>query len=340
MKTLLNKADKETIALAARLLAEGEIVAIPTETVYGIAGNAYNGEIVKKIYEAKGRPSDNPLIVHISDMDMLYDVAGAVNEDALRLADAFWPGPLTIIVPKGDKVSSITCGGLDSVGVRMPSDPVAHAIIKACGFPLSAPSANISGKPSPTTAQDVFADMDGRLPLVVDGGESERGVESTVISVLEQTPVLLRPGYITKEDMEDVLGKRIIVSSAIMDKLPEGEQARSPGMKYKHYSPRAEITILEGSLQGFAEYVNANKGDCVFALCFDGEEEVLDVPCITYGNADDPSTQAHMLFSALRELDKQGAKNVFARCPGRKGISMAVYNRLIRAAAFRLIKLQ
>lgn len=339
MNTLFKKADEESIALAVKLLQDGDIVAIPTETVYGIAGNACNGESVKKIFKAKGRPQDNPLIVHISDMEMLKSVVSHVNEDALKLADAFWPGPLTIIMPKGDKISSENCAGLDSVGVRMPSDPVAHAIIEQSGLPLGAPSANLSGKPSPTTAQDVFADMDGRLPLIIDGGECLRGVESTVISVLEDTPLLLRPGYVTKEDMEYVLGKKIEVSSAILDKLPDGEQARSPGMKYKHYAPKAQVTIVDSDMNKFAEFVNSRKDEGVFALCFNGEDEFLSVECVTYGDKDNAAQQAHMLFSALRELDKRNAQIVYARCPSKDGVALAVYNRLIRAAAFRVIKL-
>lgn len=339
MNTLFKKADEESIALAVKLLQDGDIVAIPTETVYGIAGNACNGESVKKIFKAKGRPQDNPLIVHISDMEMLKSVVSHVNEDALKLADAFWPGPLTIIMPKGDKISSENCAGLDSVGVRMPSDPVAHAIIEQSGLPLGAPSANLSGKPSPTTAQDVFADMDGRLPLIIDGGECLRGVESTVISVLEDTPLLLRPGYVTKEDMEYVLGKKIEVSSAILDKLPDGEQARSPGMKYKHYAPKAQVTIVDSDMNKFAEFVNSRKDEGVFALCFNGEDEFLSVECVTYGDKDNAAQQAHMLFSALRELDKRNAQIVYARCQSKDGVALAVYNRLIRAAAFRVIKL-
>ncbi|MBE5817477.1 MAG: threonylcarbamoyl-AMP synthase [Clostridiales bacterium] len=339
MNTLLKKPDAESISLAAKLLREGNIVAIPTETVYGIAGDATNGEAIKKIFEAKGRPQDNPLIVHISDMDMLYEVVASVNDDALKLADAFWPGPLTIILPKGDKISPENCAGLDSVGVRMPSDPVAHAIIKESGIPLGAPSANLSGKPSPTSAEDVFADMDGRLPLIIDGGDCFCGVESTVVSLLEDIPVLLRPGYVTKEDMEEVLGKPVKVSSAILDKLKEGQTARSPGMKYKHYAPKADITILEGDIDSFIEYVNKNKADGVFALCFDGEESLINAPCISYGAQDDGAAQAHKLFSALRELDKQGAKTVYARCPKKDGVSLAVYNRLIRAASFNLVRL-
>ncbi len=339
METLLMGADEESIRLAAELLKKGEIVAIPTETVYGIAGDASNAEAIKKIFEAKGRPQDNPLIVHISDMGMLDGVVKYVSEDAQRLADAFWPGPLTIIMPKGNKVSKENCAGLDSVGVRMPSDPVAHAIIEKAGIPLGAPSANLSGKPSPTDANDVYADMNGRLPLIVDGGPSLRGVESTVVSVLENTPVLLRPGYVTKEDMENVLGKEIYVSPAILDKLKDGETVRSPGMKYKHYAPKAEITIIDGDFDKYKEYVYANADENTYCLCFSEDTKRLSLPCITYGAEHNGAEQAHCLFTALRMLDKRGAKIVYARCPDKDGVSLAVYNRLIRAAGFRIIKL-
>lgn len=340
METIFAKADEQSIALAAELIKNGDIVAIPTETVYGIAADACNGEAIKKIFKAKGRPQDNPLIVHISDEAMLYEAAAYVNDDAKKLAEAFWPGPLTIIMPKGEKISAENCAGLDSVGVRMPSDPVAHAIIKACGVPLGAPSANLSGKPSPTCAEDVMADMDGRLPLIIDGGEALRGVESTVISVLEDTPLLLRPGYVTKEDMEAVLGKKIAVSSAISEKLKEGEAVRSPGMKYKHYAPQAEITIIDGSLEQFAEYIKQYGKEGTYCLCFTGEEDKLELPCVAYGHEHDGAEQAHMLFSCLRELDRRGARAAFARCPDKDGVSLAVYNRLLRAAAFRVVKLK
>ncbi|MBE5921982.1 MAG: threonylcarbamoyl-AMP synthase [Lachnospiraceae bacterium] len=339
METQLRKADFDSIKDAAALMKKGEVVGIPTETVYGIAANSFDADAIKKIFIAKNRPQDNPLIVHISDMDMLHEVVSYVSEDAKKMMAAFWPGALTIIMPKSERVPLETTAGLDSVGVRMPSHPVAHQLICACGFPFSAPSANRSGRPSPTTAQDVFEDMNGRIPLILDGGESFAGVESTVISVLGETPVILRPGVVTKEMIEHVLGKKILVSKAITHQLEQGEKALSPGMKYKHYAPNAEITILVGSFEIFKEYVESRKDDAVFCLCFDGEETKLNLPCITYGKQNDPDAQAHLLFSALRELDKAGAKIVYARCPGKDGVSLAVYNRLIRAAGFRVVTL-
>lgn len=337
MKTQVLPVTEESIALAADLLRQGELVALPTETVYGIAADARNGEAVHKIFAAKGRPQDNPLIVHIYGMEMLKGIVSQVPERARKLAEAFWPGPLTLVMPRGPEVSDATCAGLDTVGVRMPSHPVVQAVIRASGVAFAAPSANLSGKPSPTNAQDTLADMDGRLPLILDGGESAVGVESTVISVVGPQPMLLRPGYITKEQMEAVLGEEVLVSPAILEKLKEGEVARSPGMKYKHYAPKAQVIILRGDFESYRRYVTEHQGEGVWALCFDGEGDRLPVPAIEYGRDHDGAAQAHHLFTALRELDRQGAQTVFARCPEQDGVSMAVYNRLIRAAAFRVV---
>ena len=337
MNTQVLPVTEESILQAAALLQRGELVALPTETVYGIAADARNGEAVRKIFEAKGRPQDNPLIVHICGMEMLRGIVSEVPERARKLAEAFWPGPLTMVMPRGTEVSEVTCAGLDTVGVRMPSHPVVQAVIRASGVVFAAPSANLSGKPSPTNAQDTLADMKGRIPLILDGGESAVGVESTVVSVVGEAPILLRPGYITKEQMETVLGEPVQVSAAILEKLKEGEVARSPGMKYKHYAPRAQVIILRGEFENFRRYVEAHKADGVWALCFEGEETALPVPSIVYGKNHDGITQAQHLFSALRELDRRGAKIVYARCPEQDGVSMAVYNRLIRAAAFRVV---
>ena len=389
MKTQVLPITPESVALAARLLQQGELVALPTETVYGIAADARNGEAVKKIFEAKGRPQDNPLIVHICGMEMLNGIVSEVPERAKKLAAAFWPGPLTMVMPRGPEVSDVTCAGLDTVGVRMPSHPVVQQVIRTSGVAFAAPSANLSGKPSPTNAPDTLADMDGRLPLILDGGESNVGVESTVVAVTGEHPLLLRPGYVTKEQMEAVLGEEVLVSPAILEKLKDGEVARSPGMKYKHYAPKAQVTILRGDFDKYRAFVDANKADGVWALCFDGDGEVarspgmkykhyapkaqvtilrgdfdkyrafvdankadgvwalcfdgegaqLGVPFIEYGKNHDGVTQAHHLFTALRDLDKHGAQVVYARCPEQDGVSMAVYNRLIRAAAFRVVDL-
>ncbi len=339
MNTIFCNADTANIEQAAQLLRQGEIVGLPTETVYGIAADARNGEAVSKIFVAKGRPQDNPLIVHIADMSMLDGLVSEVPERAQLLAAAFWPGPLTIIMPRGKEVAAECCAGLDSVGIRMPSHPVVRAVIQASGCALAAPSANLSGSPSPTTARDVLADMDGRLPMIVDGGDCQVGVESTVISIIGEHPVLLRPGHITLEQLEAALGEEVIISGAILEKLKDGEVARSPGMKYKHYAPKADITILKGSFDQYKAYVQAHRDENPACLCFTGEDEKLDFPCICYGKEGDGNDQAFHLFRCLRALDEQGDGVVYARCPAVDGASMAVYNRLIRAAAFRVIEL-
>lgn len=340
MQTLLEQPNEESIALAGKLLRKGEIVAIPTETVYGIAADCTNGEAVSKIFIAKGRPQDNPLIVHISSFAMLEGVVSEFCADAQKLAEKFWPGPLTMILPRGERLCKETCAGLDSVGVRFPSNPVAQAVITAAGVPLSAPSANLSGKPSPTNARDVYQDMQGRLPLILDGGESKAGVESTVLSLLGDKAVLLRPGYVTKEEIEATLGKEIEVAAAITSPVGQGEKVLSPGMKYKHYAPEAELVLVKGSWEDFASYVTPMSETNVYCLVFDGEEKRLNLPSISYGKAGDGASQAHEIFSVLRELDRRGAKKVFVRCPSEEGVSLAVYNRLLRAAAFRVVDLR
>lgn len=339
IKTVLRPADEAGIDQAAQLLRRGEIFALPTETVYGIAADARQGAAVRKIFEAKGRPQDNPLIVHVAGPEMLPGLVAEVPERAQLLISAFCPGPLTIIMPRGPEVADECCAGLDTVGIRMPSHPVAREVIRRSGCAFAAPSANLSGRPSPTNAQDVLADMDGRLPLILDGGECAVGVESTVVSVVGPKPTLFRPGHITLEDLERALGEEVEVSAAILEKLPEGAVVRSPGMKYKHYAPKADITILDGSFEQFRAYVQAYADQNPSCLCFTGEASQLGVPCVEYGREGDGADQAKHLFRSLRALDEQGDGVVYARCPGRDGLSMAVYNRLVRAAAFRVVQL-
>lgn len=339
IKTVLRPADEAGIDQAAQLLRRGEIFALPTETVYGIAADARQGAAVRKIFEAKGRPQDNPLIVHVAGPEMLPGLVAEVPERAQLLISAFCPGPLTIIMPRGPEVADECCAGLDTVGIRMPSHPVAREVIRRSGCAFAAPSANLSGRPSPTNTQDVLADMDGRLPLILDGGECAVGVESTVVSVVGPKPTLFRPGHITLEDLERALGEEVEVSAAILEKLPEGAVVRSPGMKYKHYAPKADITILDGSFEQFRAYVQAHADQNPSCLCFTGEASQLGVPCVEYGREGDGADQAKHLFRSLRALDEQGDGVVYARCPGRDGLSMAVYNRLVRAAAFRVVQL-
>ena len=340
MKTLhfeIHSPKSEDITTVASVLKDGGVVAIPTETVYGLAGNALKGECVKKIYEAKGRPSDNPLIVHISDISQWAPLVKAIPESAMALAEKFWPGPLTIILPKSDIIPDEICGGLSTVAVRMPSDEIARSIISECGFPLAAPSANTSGKPSPTSAKHVKEDLDGKIDAIVDSGECSVGIESTVITLATDIPRLLRPGGITPEMLTEVLGE-IEIDDAVYNKLHEGAVAASPGMKYKHYSPEAKVLIVKGSFDNYKKYIEntAEEGD--IALCFEEEVSDLKIKCITYGRKDDPSSQAKNIFDALRRVDEEKAKTVYARFPENEGIGLAVFNRLVRAAAFNIIE--
>ena len=324
----------EALEEASELLKSGEVVGIPTETVYGLAANALDEEAVKKIYIAKGRPSDNPLIVHISDISELSPLVKEIPEKVKVMASAFWPGPLTMIMKKSDVIPSVTSGGLGTVAIRMPENEYARAIIKSAGVPLAAPSANLSGSPSPTNAKYVFDDMNGRIPLIIDGGASKIGVESTVITFATEIPTVLRPGGVTVEEICETIGE-IKVADAVLHDLKEGETAASPGMKYKHYAPKANIIILKGSLEKFIEYTS---GKDFFALVFEGEEKFFK-NAVTYGKANDGLSEAGRLFDALRELDEMGAKTVFARCPELTGVGLAVYNRLIRSAGFNIIEL-
>ncbi len=330
--------DDAQIAQIGKILRQGGLAAIPTETVYGLAGNALRGECAKKIFEAKGRPSDNPLIVHIAKIEEWAPLVKEIPEAARELAEAFWPGPLTIILPKSDLIPEQVSGKLTTVAVRMPQNEIARAIIESAGVPLAAPSANLSGKPSPTAAKHVIDDMSGKIEAIVDSGECTVGVESTVISLAVNPPRLLRPGGITTEMLTDVLGE-FEIDDAVFNKLPEGAEAASPGMKYKHYAPDAKVILIKSSLQRFREYAEKNKEDGSVVLCFEGEEEGISLPVLTYGRKNDPASQAKHIFDALRQLDEIKAKKVFARLPEQSGVGLAVFNRLIRAAGFNVIEL-
>lgn len=340
MIRVASPADYPLLQEAADCLRSGGLAAIPTETVYGLAGNALDAEASKKIYAAKGRPQDNPLIVHISDLSQWAPLVTEIPESALQLAHAYWPGPMTIILKRSDRIPTATSGGLDTVAVRMPEHPIAREIITRAGVPLAAPSANTSGRPSPTRAEHVYEDLNGKIDYIIDGGECSVGVESTVITLVGGTPRILRPGGITPEMVRAVLGV-CEVDPAVYEQLQAGVKAASPGMKYRHYAPKAHVTVLDGSLDHYIQYVNAHSTeDGVYALCFDGEGERLNVPAIEYGAQTDSSAQAHKLFDALRELDERGAQRVYARMPSGEGVGLAVYNRLMRAASFEVIELE
>lgn len=334
-ETKMLSSGESSIKEAVKLLKNGEVVGMPTETVYGLGANALDENAVRKIFTAKGRPADNPLIVHISDFEMIKPLVKEIPELAYKCAEEFWPGPLTMIMPKSDIIPSVTSGGLDSVGIRMPSHKTARAIIEKCGFPIAAPSANLSGSPSPTTAGHVFNDMNGRIPAIVDGGFSAVGVESTVISFENDAIRILRPGFISAEDLKEIT-PNVIIDKGVIAQLENGAVARSPGMKYKHYAPKADITIIDGSLDAFRSYVAKNKCNGLICMTFsDSDCDGLGVRTLSYGDTDEK--QAHLLFDTLRELDNIGAKKVFARCPRKDGVGLAVYNRLLRAAAFQVV---
>ncbi len=342
MTTLSLKSTPEDIARAGEILSRGGLVGIPTETVYGLAADAFNGSAVARIFAAKGRPMDNPLIVHIADFDDIerFKPVREIPEAARKLAEAFWPGALTIIMKKSDRIPDEVSAGLDTVAIRFPSHPVAREIIRASGTLLAAPSANRSGSPSPTTAEHVHADMDGRIDAVLDGGACDVGVESTVITVADGVPRVLRPGGVTVEQLREVLGE-VEVDDAVLHKLAEGQTAASPGMKYKHYAPKAHVVLLKCGDEAYIDYINAHAKDCAAALCCDEDLLLLNVPCYSLGSRGDWSAQAHRLFDSLRRLDENGVTGtVYARLPKTDGVGLAVYNRLIRAAGFEVIELE
>lgn len=336
METLLVKASEEQLEAAAELLKEGEVVAVPTETVYGLAANAFETEAVRKIFSAKGRPQDNPLILHIGNLDMLYSITETVSELALKLAEDFWPGPLTMIFPRKQNVPSETCGGLDTAAVRMPDNDFTRRLIDRCGFPLAAPSANTSGLPSPTSAAHVYADMNGKIPMIADGGECSCGVESTVICFDNDRIRVLRPGAVTPEMLREYA--EVIVDNGVLKQLSPDEKVMSPGMKYKHYSPSAEVFVLNGNNEQILDFIKNKdiESGTIAVLCngIDFPEEIRVLP---YGRTSEE--QAENLFSSLRKADELGCREVYVKIPDTNGIGLAVYNRLLRAAGFRVIEL-
>lgn len=328
----------EDISRAGEILRHGGLVAIPTETVYGLAANALDPAAVRKIFEAKGRPGDNPLIVHITETDQWAPLVSSLPQKALELAERFWPGPLTIILPKSGLIPPETSGGLETVAVRCPSHPVARAVIEAAGAPLAAPSANVSGRPSPTGFLEALSHMDGRVEAILDGGDCPVGVESTVVTLCGDAPRLLRPGGVTEEQLREVLGE-LLVDPAVMGGLRPGKRPESPGMKYKHYAPRARVEVVDGSPEEFTEYVNSRGAKGSYALCFDETAANIRIPAVTYGPRYDRETQARQLFRALHRLDELGAERAFAQMPSTAGVGLAVYNRLMRAAGFSVARL-
>lgn len=339
MKTKVLLPTEENISYAAELLNEGSVVGMPTETVYGLAASAYDALAANRIFEAKGRPQDNPLIVHICSMEMLSDVAAEVPSVALRLAEQFWPGPLTMILKKNDRIPMEVTAGLSTVAVRFPSHKVAQALIRAAGMPLAAPSANLSGHPSPTSANHVYNDLNGRIPAILDGGNCEFGLESTVILLTDEEHVtLLRPGAVTVKMLESAV-PHVTIDKGVLHEVKPEERVLSPGMLHKHYSPKANVIIIDSEFPAFRQYVERHADESVGAMVFDGEEKELNVPCVTFGAKDDPIIQAKLLFSSLRAVDDMGVDTIYARMPDQDGIGLAIYNRLLRAAGFEVVEL-
>ena len=338
METKLMAADMpQAIAEAAKLLREGQLVALPTETVYGLGANGLDENAVAKIFEAKGRPQDNPLILHIADAEQMEDICHSIPKEAFLLAEKFWPGPLTMVLPAKTCVPKRTTGGLSTVAVRCPDHAATREIIRLAGVPIAAPSANISGKPSTTTARHVWDDHNGKLPLIIDGGPCRVGVESTIVDLTDSRPRLLRPGGVTPEQLQEVLGD-LVVDKAVTAQIDKDAVVKAPGMKYRHYAPQCPLVIVTGSSEKAAQYIRSHFEEGNRVLCF-REELPLYAGCdpLPYGEEADTATLSAGLFAALRVLDDPAVTKVYARCPEGGGIAYAVQNRLKKAAAFQII---
>ena len=349
MKTIMQTINSESfqdeeLQEACRILQDGGLVAFPTETVYGLGGDALRPEASAKIYEAKGRPSDNPLIVHIADMESLEDIAQTIPEEAVKLAQHFWPGPLTMIFPKKEKVPDSTTGGLDTVAVRMPSHPVARALIRESGVYIAAPSANTSGRPSPTKAEHVQEDLEGRIDMILDGGAVGIGLESTIVDMSTGTPTILRPGYITKEMLEEVLGQ-VQVDPAILSRtINPNIVAKAPGMKYRHYAPKGQMTIVEGESERVIAEINRlcqekmAEGGSVAVIAT--EETKTRYRCENVRSVGSRRTEGSIaagLYDILREMDHIGAEYIFAESFEQDTLGKAIMNRMLKAAAYHVI---
>ena len=323
---------------AAQAIRDGKLVAMPTETVYGLAANALDEEAVSDIFRAKGRPADNPLIVHIADVQDMEKYAYP-NEWAYLLAEKFWPGPLTVILPKKEIIPSIVSAGLDSVALRLPSHPIARALIQYSGCPIAAPSANVSGKPSGTCAKHVLHDFGDRIAGVVDGGHCSCGLESTVVSLLGDHPILLRPGFITPEQIREVIPS-LTVARAVEEELGKEEKILSPGLAHRHYAPSAETVGLIGAPADAARYIESLDQSGAYAvMCFDGEEEYFHADVvIPYGHRGHPEEQGERLFEVLRELDARRIDRIYVNAERCDGVGLAVYNRLLRSCGFQMIR--
>lgn len=349
MDTKILKMDEENIDAkaideAGRIIRDGGLVAFPTETVYGLGGDALNAASSGKIYAAKGRPSDNPLIVHIAGMEDLAGIVRKIPEEAYLLAERYWPGPLTMIFEKADCVPAATTGGLDTVAVRMPSNKIARALIQSAGGYIAAPSANLSGRPSPTVAKYVIEDLDGRVEMIIDGGEADIGLESTIIDLTGDKPVILRPGYITEEMLEETVGG-VEVDRTILE--GNSKQApKAPGMKYRHYAPKGNLTIIEGQADQVVNYINEHayafkkEGNKTGVIATDETAGRYQADSIkSVGKREDENQIARQLFRILREFDDEGVQIIYAESFDGKGVGQAIMNRLLKAAGHQVIKL-
>ena len=335
---LFTENTKENIEKAAEIIRRGGLLGIPTETVYGLGANALNADACRRIYEAKGRPQDNPLIIHVPDASWLSRYCEKVPESAYRLAEAFWPGPLTMILPKKEIVPYRTTGGLETVGVRCPNRPVALAVVAGAEVPMAAPSGNTSGRPSPTSAADMLEDMDGKIDGIFDGGPCGVGVESTIIDLTCQPPRLLRAGGLPLEELERVLGT-VLVDKCITQLMTDGERPRAPGMKYRHYAPKAPVTVVTGDGKKSAAYIAAHAPEGAGVICF-SEFRAQFPGCVVHelGPEGDKSEQARRVFDALREFDVTDVTEIFAQCPDDAGLGLAIGNRLKKAAGFHVVE--
>lgn len=323
---------------AAAILRDGGLLGIPTETVYGLGANGLNEEAVAHIFEAKGRPQDNPLILHVPSADHLERYCKEIPLTAYQLAEAYWPGPMTMILKRKPIVPDVVTAGLDTVGMRCPSHPLCHAILEAADVPVAAPSGNTSGRPSPTTAAHMWEDMDGKIDAIVDGGPCSVGVESTIIDLTETPARLLRPGGITLEQLEAVLGE-VAVDPAVTRLMGAGEKPKAPGMKYRHYAPKAPVTVVTGDPKKSAEYIAAHAAPGDGIICFDEFAPLFPSHYVEQlGPAGDKGEQARHIFDALRFFDHTPVKSIWAQCPDASGIGLAISNRLNKAAGFHIIE--
>lgn len=355
MKTLIKNVDPKSVtgdqlSDAGEIIKNGGLVAFPTETVYGLGGDAFNSKSSEKIYLAKGRPSDNPLIVHIADREDVNLVAMDVSEGANKLMDKFWPGPLTIILKKSDRVPFETTGGLSTVAVRMPDHRVALELIRSAGVPIAAPSANTSGKPSPTKAQHVIEDLDGRIDMIIDAGQVGIGIESTIVDMTGEKPIILRPGYITKEMMEKEIGRvlvdRVVLARSMEELSMDNYSPKAPGMKYKHYAPKAQLTMYEGDEIKVAEKINqmiqmnTKAGKKVGVICTnETRKHYRGGMVVSIGSRQKEETIAHNLYDVLRGFDAAEVDCIYSETFCTEGLGQAIMNRLIKAAGYQVEKL-